>query len=175
VVAQCSEGHWPENSRLGNREFAARDGDVVIAATGGVLAPTMQRRGSRAGSDRKVAGDIALRSWSSIDGVAQVVLVDGPGVTSLTPSNGAVLWKHAWAGDSIVQPAFDRRSDLLVGSGSGIADETGMLRISVLHEQDRWTVKQQWTSTGLKPYFNDFVVHDGYAFGFDGSISRASI
>ena len=67
--------------------------------------------------------------------------------------------------------------DLLIGSGSGLAGKTGMLRVSVKHGASDgaqaaggWNVKERWTSTGLKPYFNDFVVHQGHAFGFDGSI-----
>ena len=44
-----------------------------------------------------------------------------------------------------------------------------MLRIAVTRS-DKWTVGERWTSAALKPYFNDFVVHNGHAFGFDGSI-----
>jgi len=30
--------------------------------------------------------------------------------------------------------------------------------------------QEVWTSSGLKPYFNDTVVHDGYAYGYDNGI-----
>ena len=42
--------------------------------------------------------------------------------------------------------------------------------IEVSHDKDRWTTHDRWTSTGIKPYFNDFVVHKGHAYGFDGGI-----
>ena len=45
-----------------------------------------------------------------------------------------------------------------------------MFRYSIMHGPDGWTATQRWNTNGLKPYFNDFVVHRGHAFGFDGSI-----
>ena len=45
-----------------------------------------------------------------------------------------------------------------------------MRRIAVAHGPAGWSTEERWTSAGLKPSFNDFVVHDGYVFGFDGAI-----
>ena len=47
---------------------------------------------------------------------------------------------------------------------------SGIRRIAVTHGAGGWAAEERWTSSGLKPYFSDFVVHNGHAFGFDGSI-----
>lgn len=104
-----------------------------------------------------------------IDGVAQILLLNGEGVISVAPADGKLLWKHEWKSDGIVQPCVIAGSDVLIGSGSG-GVEVGMRRIAVVRDPEGWRVEERWTSTGLKPYFSDFVVHKGHAFGVDGSI-----
>jgi outer membrane protein assembly factor BamB len=104
----------------------------------------------------------------TIGGVAQVLMLTGKGTTSVASADGTLLWQDPW-GPSIVQPAQTTDGDLLIGAMNA-AGGIGMRRLAVARGPGGWTVQERWTSNGLKPYFNDFVVHNGHAFGFDGSI-----
>jgi outer membrane protein assembly factor BamB len=79
------------------------------------------------------------------------------------------LWTHAWPGSAIVQPALTSDGDVIVNTLGGTGG-LGVRRLAIARGGEEWTVTERWTSTGLKPYFSDFVVHKGYAYGFDGSI-----
>jgi outer membrane protein assembly factor BamB len=142
--------------------------DVVIVATAGWLVGYDAATGNPRWFGPTRGHGYSSPQLLTIDGVTQIVLLNGDGAISVAPSDGTVLWKYGWPSDGIVQPAVIA-GDLLMGSGSGMATNNGMSRVTVVHESDKWTVKQLWESEGLKPYFNDFVVHNGYAFGFDGS------
>ena len=100
-----------------------------------------------------------------LDGVAQILMLSAEGVRSVTPAKGTTLWEHSWpTGVRIVQPALTADGDLLISAGEG----HGTRRIAVTREPGGWTTEERWTSNRMKPYFNDFVVHDDHAFGFDG-------
>jgi len=140
---------------------------VVIVAVAGQLAAYDLATG-----DPRWFGPNGGAGYSSphlltIDGVAQILLLSKAGATSVTPADGTLLWEHPWPpGVRIVQPALTAHGDILVSGGEG----TGMRCIAVAHEPGGWTVEERWTSIRLKPYFSDFVVHEGHAFGFDGRI-----
>jgi outer membrane protein assembly factor BamB len=102
----------------------------------------------------------------SIDGVPQVLLLGEAGLTSVALADGKLLWEHPWPGYPIVQPALTADGDVLIS----VTYSSGIRRLSAARGPGGWTAKERWTSHGLKPYFNDFVVHKGYAYGFDGSI-----
>jgi len=140
---------------------------VVVAATGRLVAYDLATGAPR------WSGPAHGMSYSSpqramIDGVPQILLLSAAGATSVAPASGALLWEHPWAGFTIVQPALIADGDVLI-STSGAAGGIGMRRIRPARGAGGWTVRQRWTSDGLSPYFNDFVVHRGHAFGFDGS------
>jgi outer membrane protein assembly factor BamB len=145
-------------------------GDLIVAATAGSLVAYDARTGEPRWFGPAHGWGYSSPHLLTIDGITQVVLLNGAGAIGVAASDGALLWKHEWASDGILQPGVVPGGDLLIGSGSGLAAQTGMSRISVTHEPRGWTVKERWKSTGLKPYFSDFVVHAGHAFGFDGSI-----
>ena len=143
--------------------------DIVVVAAEGKLAGYETATGKP-----RWFGPAGGMSYSSphrvtIGGVTQVLLQSGVGVTSVNPSDGAVLWKHAWPGGAIVQPNVTTDGDVLINSMTATGG-SGTRRLAVAHGPNGWTVEERWTSTGLKPYFNDFVVHKGFAYGFDGSI-----
>jgi len=140
--------------------------DVVIVA----IAGTLVAYDIATGEPRWFGPDGGGDSYSSphllmIDEIEQVLLMSGVGVTSFIPSDGTVLWEHQWtSGGRIVQPALSPDGDLLLSAGYG----QGMRRIAVAHDHEGWKIEERWTSGGLKPNFNDFAIHKGYAFGFVG-------
>jgi outer membrane protein assembly factor BamB len=145
--------------------------DVVIVAASGTLAAYDITTGNRRWVGRRQLGSYSSPHRATIDGVPQVLLLSGSGAAGFAPATGAVLWEHEWqaGGTAIVQPALTADGDILI-NGIAMTGGVGIRRIAVAQRPGGWSVAERWTSTGLKPYFNDFVVHKGYAFGFDGSI-----
>jgi outer membrane protein assembly factor BamB len=145
------------------------DDEVVVAASGRLIAYDIAT-GRPRWLGPPEGGGYSSPHLMTIDGVPQILLARGRRTTSVAPADGSVLWEHLGQPSvSIVQPALAANGDILVAAGDAMGG-LGTRRIAVAHGSSGWTVEDRWTSRGLKPYFNDFVVHNGHAFGFDGSI-----
>lgn len=144
--------------------------NIVIVAVSGQLIAYDVRTGDRRWLGPKGGAGYSSPHLATIDGVAQVLLLRGSRTISVAPADGTLLWEHTWQpGASIVQPALTPDGDVLINAADAMGGQ-GMRRLDVSRGSAGWTVEEKWTSRGLKPYFNDFVVHNGHAFGFDGNI-----
>jgi outer membrane protein assembly factor BamB len=141
-------------------------GDIVIVAAGGRLVGYDAATGNPRWFAKTGGGSYSSPHLMTIGGVTQVLMVSGVGATSITPADGRQLWQYPWEGFPIVQPALTADGDVLIVAGS----DSGTRRVAVAHGSGGWAAEERWTSNGLKPYFNDFVVHKGHAFGFDARI-----
>jgi outer membrane protein assembly factor BamB len=143
--------------------------DVVVIGAAGKLGAYDLATGTPRWSGAGGGVSYSSPHLATIDGVAQVVFLGGPGAIGVDPATGKLLWQHEWQGGAIVQPAITPEGDVLVNAISMNGGE-GLRRLAVTRTGGTWAAQEKWTSKGLKPYFNDFVIHKGYAYGFDGSI-----
>jgi outer membrane protein assembly factor BamB len=120
------------------------------------------------------SADAGMRSYSSphlatIAGKPQVLFLGDRGLSAREPSSGAPLWSYE-------VPGQEPRScqPMPVGDGQqvlvsrGMEVPTDLIDLKPGGADGAVTVAKRWTSRDLKPSFNDFVVHAGHAYGFDG-------
>jgi outer membrane protein assembly factor BamB len=137
----------------------------VIVATGGKLIAYDITTGEPRWYGPEGGSGYSSPHLFTIAGVPQVVLLGEHGATGVSPADGKVLWEHKWEGYPIVQPAIAANGDLLIV----VSESSGTRSVSVTNNSGSWSATERWTSEGLNPYYNDFVVHNGHAFGFDWS------
>jgi len=137
--------------------------DMVVVWAGALVAY------DATGGDPRWSVPVGGENYSSprlltIDGTPQVVAVSGEGATGVAPADGTVLWEHPWPGVPILEPALTDDGGVLIAA----SESSGTRRLAVARGPEGWSAEERWTSIRLKPYFNDIVVHEGHAFGFDG-------
>ena len=89
------------------------------------------------------------------------------GLDILDPLSGKSRLNYEWTTDQYraLQPTM-LGNDILIPTGMGY----GMGRIQLTSSEGKLSAKELWTSLHMKGDFNDAVVYQNHAFGFDGSI-----
>jgi outer membrane protein assembly factor BamB len=119
-----------------------------------------------AGGDQ---GGYASPQLTTVAGKPQILFLGDHGLIGVEPATGAVLWQHGWVmagAPRTGQPHAVGDTQLAVATLAG----PGMALIDVRPDGQAWKVEERWATTDLKPEFPDLVVHQGHAYGFDGSI-----
>ena len=107
---------------------------------------------------------------STIAGERQLLLLGGQGLEAYRPGDGVRLWSFDWKIEGInrdVQPIV-QGNDVWISTGVG--GEMGWKRLTVEKAGEGWTVQEQWFQKTLRPYYNDCVVVEDHAYGFDQNI-----
>jgi outer membrane protein assembly factor BamB len=106
---------------------------------------------------------------ATLGGQPQVLFLSDRGLTAVDPASGAVLWEHAGAAPGAapaIQPHVIGDAQVLLPAETAM----GLDLIDLTSGEQSGGPARRWTSKDLKPSYNDFVVHDGFLYGFDGSL-----
>ncbi|MCO6456327.1 MAG: PQQ-binding-like beta-propeller repeat protein [Pirellulaceae bacterium] len=147
-------------------------GGLVIVHVGGAEGQGVLAYDVESGRPRWAApaGDHTYSSphLAEVAGIPSVLLLDNHGLLLLDPADGTLQGQHAWKfeGYRVVQPLVLDGSSVLLGTAMG----TGTRRVEVRADGERLQIETAWTSRYMNPYYNDYVAHEGYLYGFDNNI-----
>lgn len=97
-----------------------------------------------------------------------VMMLTNKGFDLFDPVSGVAKLKYDWPfeGYRSCQPQVIGDDSILLPTGMG----SGTRRIRLSREGDTLKAEEVWTSRHLKPEFNDLVVYENSAYGFDSAI-----
>lgn len=105
---------------------------------------------------------------AELGGTSQVLFFSDTGLVAIETASGKVAWQHEAPRQGVwraVQPAVLGRDTVLIGS-----EDLGTVLLEVTERDGEWSAKRRFASRAMKPGYNDFVIRDGCAYGFDGGI-----
>ncbi|HEX3872392.1 MAG TPA: PQQ-binding-like beta-propeller repeat protein, partial [Pirellulales bacterium] len=103
-----------------------------------------------------------------VDGQRQVLILSDDGLLAVDAATGKEAWRYDAPAKGIwraVQPGVIGPATVLIGS-----EDLGIVLLGVTPSGDGWNVEPRWTSKAMRPAYNDFVVQDGFLYGFDSNI-----
>lgn len=104
----------------------------------------------------------------NVGGEPLVLMLTNNGIELLDPQTGKLRLNYEWKhnGYRDLQPQIINGDSILLPTGMG----TGTRCIRVVKNDELYSAEELWTSSDLKPDFNDFVVSEDFAYGFDNTI-----
>jgi outer membrane protein assembly factor BamB len=105
---------------------------------------------------------------AELQGVPQIVMVNGDSVTGHDPNSGSTLWREPWPlpGERVSPPLLMGNNQVLVSAGYGV----GSLLIEITSTGDSLSSRTVWDSRRLKSKFASIVRHQGTVYGLDDGI-----
>jgi outer membrane protein assembly factor BamB len=107
---------------------------------------------------------------AKLQGQHQVLLFSNRGLVAVEPVRGKVLWEHPLplppSAPRSVQPVVVDETGVLIASEGDL----GLALLDLKREGEVLTPTERWVSRKFRPSFNNFVVHQGHVYGFNGRI-----
>ncbi len=145
-------------------------GELVVVYAGGKEKGLIAYRAE----DGQLAWSIpaGAMSYSSpqramLAGVPQIVMAADQVLRAVNPDSGELLWEYP-TGDEMtmpeIQPHVIGDNQIVIQAGTGLK----LLEVSL--SNGKWNLKERWKSSAFRPSFNEFMILDGNAYGYDEGI-----